>query len=173
MNEASLIQLAQRGSQDAFTEIFNRYRQPLYYFILRRVHNETDAEDLVMESFERAFSSIKYFIPLVKLKTWLFKIAKNRIIDFVRTKKITPYMTELDYNIKDSFTPERICIYNQEYKIIQDGIGTIKSDTSRKVMIMYCQGYKMREIASELHISMDRVRNYIHNNKLKLKKLVA
>ena len=173
MNEAYLIQSAQRGSQDAFTEIFNRYRNPLYYFILRRVHNETDAEDLTMESFERAFASIKYFIPLVKLNTWLYKIAQNRIIDYVREKQRTPQMTEPDSAIKENMTPERICIYNQEYKILQDGITTIKNDASRKVMIMYCQGYKMREIALELHISMDRVRNYIHNNKLKLKKLIA
>ena len=173
MNEAYLIQLAQRGNQDAFTEIFNRYRNPLFYFILRRVHNETDAEDIVMESFERAFASIKYFIPLVKLNTWLHEIAKNRIIDFIRAKKITPPMTELDYSIGDTHTPERICIYNQEYGIVQEGIGTLKNDVHRKVMLMYCQGWKMKEIASELKMPIGSVVNYIHRSKNKLKKLVA
>jgi RNA polymerase sigma-70 factor (ECF subfamily) len=173
MNEAYLIQSAQRGSQDAFTEIFNRYRNPLYYFILRRVHNETDAEDLTMESFERAFASIKYFIPLVKLNTWLYKIAQNRIIDYVREKQRTPQMTELDYTIKDTYTPERICIYNQEFKIVQEGIRTLKNEVHRKLMIMYCQGWKMREIAAELEIPLGTVQNYIHRTKNKLKKLVA
>lgn len=173
MNEAYLIQLAQRGNQDAFTEIFNRYRQPLYYFILRRVRNETDAEDLVMESFERAFSSIKYFIPLVKLNTWLHEIAKNRIIDFLRTKKVTPQMVEPDYNVRDTRTPERICIYNQEFEMIHEGIRAFKNDRHRKIMILYCQGWKMRDIASELNMPMGTVQNYIHKNKLKLRRFVA
>lgn len=173
MNEASLIQLAQRGSQDAFTEIFNRYRQRLYYFILRRVHNETDAEDLVMESFERAFAGIKYFVPLVKLNTWLQKIAKNRIIDYIREKKRTPQMTEPDYTVRDNHTPDRICIYNQEYGIVQDGIRAFKNDTHKKVMILYCMGWKMRDIASEFNMPLGTVVNYIHLSKKKLKKLVA
>ncbi len=173
MNEAYLIQLAQRGNQDAFTEIFNRYRNPLFYFILRRVHNETDAEDIVMESFERAFASIKYFIPLVKLNTWLHEIAKNRIIDFVREKKRIPQLSEYDLTFADTRTPERICIYNQEFEIIQEGIRTLRNDTHRKVMAMYCEGWKMREIASELIMPLGTVKNYIHRSKNKLKQLVA
>ena len=173
MNEAYLIQLAQRGNQDAFTEIFNRYRNPLFYFILRRVHNETDAEDIVMESFERAFASIKYFIPLVKLSTWLHEIAKNRIIDFVRKKKRIPQLSEYDLTFADTRTPERICIYNQEFEIIQEGIRGLRNDTHRKVMAMYCEGHKMREIASELKMPMGTVKNYIHRSKNKLKQLVA
>jgi RNA polymerase sigma-70 factor (ECF subfamily) len=173
MNESYLIQLAQRGNQVAFTEIFNRYRQPLYYFILRRVRNETDAEDLVMESFERAFSSIKYFIPLVKLNTWLHEIAKNRIIDYIREKKRTPLLTEPDYTVKDTHTPDRICICNQEFSIIQEGIRGLRNDVHRKLMIMYCQGWKMRDIALELKMPMGTVQNYIHKNKLKLRRLVA
>ena len=173
MNEAYLIQHAQRGNQDAFTEIFNRYRNPLFYFILRRVHNETDAEDIVMESFERAFASIKYFIPLVKLSTWLHEIAKNRIIDYVRAKKISPQLSEYDLTFADTRTPERICIYNQEFEIIQDGIRGLRNEVHRKLMIMYCQGWKMREIAAELKMPMGTVQTYIHRSKLKLRRLVA
>ena len=173
MTEADLIRAVQRGDEKAFTEIFNLYKLPLYYFILRRIRNETDAEDLVMETFERAFASIKYFVPLVKLSTWLHEIAKNRIIDFVRTKKITPPMTELDYTIKDTYTPERICIYNQEFEIIQEGIRTLRNDTHRKVMAMYCEGWKMREMAAELKMPMGTVQTDIHRSKNKLKKLVA
>ena len=173
MTEADLIRLAKQGDEKAFAEIFNLYKLPLYYFILRRVRNETDTEDLVMESFERAFASVVYFVPLVKLSTWLHEIAKNRIIDFVRTKKITPPMTELDYTIKDTYTPERICIYNQEFKIVQEGIRTLQNEVHKKLMIMYCQGWKMREMAAELKMPIGTVQNYIHRSKLKLRRLVA
>lgn len=173
MTEADLIRAVQRGEEKAFTEMFNTYKLPVYYFILRRVRNETDSEDLTMETFERAFASIKYFIPLVKLSTWLHEIAKNRIIDFVREKKRTPQMTEPDYNVKDTHTPERICICNQEFEIIQEGIRTLRNEVHKKLMIMYCQGWKMREIAEEMRMPMGTVQNYIHRSKLKLRRLVA
>ena len=173
MTEADLIRAVQRGDERAFTEMFNTYKLPIYYFILRRIRNETDAEDLVMETFERAFASIKYFVPLAKLNTWLHEIAKNRIIDFVREKKRSPQLSEYDLTFADTRTPERICIYNQEFEIIQECIRTLGNDTHRKVMAMYCEGWKMREIASELKMPMGTVQTYIHRSKNKLKKLVA
>ncbi len=173
MTEADLIRAVQRGDERAFTEMFNTYKLPIYYFILRRIRNETDAEDLVMETFERAFASIKYFVPLVKLNTWLHEIAKNRIIDFVREKKRIPQLSEYDLTFADTRTPERICIYNQEFEIVQEGIRTLKNEVHKKLMIMYCQGYKMREIALEMRMPMGTVQNYIHRSKLKLRRLVA
>ena len=173
MTEADLIRMAKGGDEKAFTEIFNLYKMSVYYFILRRIHNETDTEDLTMETFERAFASIKYFVPLVKLNTWLHEIAKNRIIDFVREKKRSPQLSEYDLTFADTRTPERICIYNQEFEIIQEGIRTLRNEVHKKLMIMYCQGWKMREIASELIMPLGTVQNYIHRSKNKLKQLVA
>jgi RNA polymerase sigma-70 factor (ECF subfamily) len=173
MTEADLIRAAKQGDEKAFTEIFNLYKLPLYYFILRRIRNETDAEDLTMETFERAFASIVYFVPLVKLSTWLHEIAKNRTIDFMREKKRTPPMTEPDFNVKDTHTPDRICICSDEFTIIQEGIRTLKNDVHKKLMIMYCEGWKMREMAAELKMPMGTVQNYIHRSKLKLRRLVA
>lgn len=173
MTEADLILSAKQGNEKAFTEIFESYRIPVYFFILRRIHNETDTEDLLMETFERAFAGINHFVPLVKFRTWLIKIAKNRIADYYREKKRTPQMTEPDYTVRDNHTPDRICIYNQEFGIIQEGIRTLRNDTHRKVMTMYCQGWKMKEIALELKIPIGSVVNYIHRSKHKLKLLVA
>lgn len=173
MTEADLIRMAKGGDEKAFTEIFNLYKMSVYYFILRRIHNETDTEDLTMETFERAFASIKYFIPLVKLSTWLHEIAKNRVTDYIREKKRTPQMTEPDTTVKENMTPDRICICNQEFSIIQDGIRGLRNEVHRKLMIMYCQGYKMREMAAELKMPLGTVKNYIHRSKNKLKQLVA
>lgn len=173
MNESDLIRLAKQGNEKAFTTIFNVYKPPLYNFILRMIRNETDAEDLTMESFERAFASIIYFVPIFKLKTWLFKIAKNRTIDYIRERRISPQMCEYDHTISDNLTPERQCIYNQELRIIQEGIRGLQNDKHKKVMIMYCQGWKMKEIALELKIPIGTVVGYVHRSKGKLKELVA
>ena len=126
-----------------------------------------------METFERAFAGIKHFIPLVKLHTWLCEIAKNRIIDYVRGKKIIPQMTELDTTVKENLTPERICIYHQEVRMLQDGIRTLRNPFHRAAMELYTEGWKMREIASELGIPLGTVQGNIHRSKRKLRRLVA
>ena len=173
MSEADLIRAAKQGDEQAFSEIFETYKIPIYYFILRRIRNETDTEDLLMETFERAFAGIKHFIPLVKLRTWLTEIAKNRITDYFRDKKRTPEMTEPDATVKENLTPDRICICNQEFRIIQEGIRTLRNPFHRAVMELYIEGWKMREIASELGIPLGTVQGNIHRSKRKLKKLVA
>lgn len=173
MSEADLIRLAKQGDERAFREIFETHKIPIYYFILRRIHNETDTEDLLMETFERAFAGINHFVPLVKLRTWLTEIAKNRITDYFRDKKRMPEMTEPDSTVKENLTPERICICNQEVTIIQDGIRTLRNPFHRAVMELYIEGWKMREIASELGIPLGTVQGTIHRSKRKLKKLVA
>ena len=173
MSEADLIRAAKQGDEQAFSEIFETYKIPIYYFILRRIRNETDTEDLLMETFERAFAGIKHFIPLVKLRTWLTEIAKNRITDYFRDKKRTPEMTEPDATVKENLTPDRICICNQEFRIIQEGIRTLRNPFHRAVMELYAEGWKMREIASELGIPLGTVQGNIHRSKRKLKKLVA
>lgn len=173
MTEADLIRLAKQGDERAFSEIFETHKIPVYYFILRRIRNETDTEDLLMETFERAFAGIKHFIPLVKLRTWLIKIAKNRIADYYREKKRTPQMTEPDLAVKENLTPEKICICHQEFRIIQDGIGRLRNPFHKAVMELYIEGWKMREIASELGIPLGTVQGTIHRSKRKLKKLVA
>lgn len=173
MSEADLIRLAKQGDERAFREIFETYKIPVYYFILRRIRNETDTEDLLIETFERAFAGIKHFIPLVKLRTWLTEIAKNRITDYFRDKKRTPEMTEPDSTVKEILTPERICICNQEVRIIQDGIRTLRNPFHRAVMELYIEGWKMREIASELGIPLGTVQGNIHRSKRKLRRLVA
>lgn len=173
MTEADLILSAKQGNEKAFTEIFESYRIPVYFFILRRIHNETDTEDLLMETFERAFAGINHFVPLVKFRTWLIKIAKNRIADYYREKKRTPQMTEPDLAVKENLTPEKICICHQEFRIIQDGIGTLRKSSHKAMMELYIEGWKVREIASKLGIPLGTVQGTIHRSKRKLKKLVA
>jgi len=173
VSEADLIRAAKQGDEQAFSEIFETYKIPIYYFILRRIRNETDTEDLLMEIFERAFAGINHFVPLVKFRTWLIKIAKNRIADYYREKKRTPQMTEPDLAVKENLTPERICICHKEFMIIRDGIGTLKKPSHRVMMELYIEGWKVREIASELGIPLGTVQGTIHRSKRKLKRLVG
>ena len=65
----------------------NRYRDSLYYLLLKMVHNQEDAEDLTFEAFSKAFKNLEKYDPQFSFSTWLFKIAVNNAIDFIRKKK--------------------------------------------------------------------------------------
>ena len=83
-----LLELAKKGNQAAFTELMHRYRDSIYYMMFKMVKNEDDADDLTIEAFGKAFSRLEQYSPGFAFSTWLFKIASNNCIDFIRKKKI-------------------------------------------------------------------------------------
>ena len=82
-----LVQRATEGDQRAYAELMGRYRDAIYYMLLKMVNNASDAEDLTIEAFGKAFKNITQYAPNYAFSTWLFKIATNNCIDFIRKKK--------------------------------------------------------------------------------------
>src|SRR6187402_2674993 len=76
------------GDEKAFAELMSRYKKPVYHMILKMVRNVDDAEDLTIEAFAKAFKNIRKFNPEFTFSTWLFRIATNNCIDFIRKKKL-------------------------------------------------------------------------------------
>lgn len=82
-----IVRNAIAGDEKAYGELFKRYKDSVYFMILKMVNNRTDAEDLMFEAFEKAFASLNYYSPQFAFSTWLFKIASNNTIDFIRKKR--------------------------------------------------------------------------------------
>ncbi len=82
-----LVELAKEGDQNAFAELMKRYNRSLYHVILKMVRNVDDAEDLTIEAFAKAFKNLERFKQDYTFSTWLFRIATNNCIDFIRKKK--------------------------------------------------------------------------------------
>ena len=82
-----IVRNAIAGDEKAYGELFKRYKDSVYFMILKMVNNRTDAEDLMFEAFEKAFASLNYYSPQFAFSTWLFKIASNNTIDFIRKRK--------------------------------------------------------------------------------------
>lgn len=72
-----IVRNAIAGDEKAYGELFKRYKDSVYFMILKMVNNRTDAEDLMFEAFEKAFASLNYYSPQFAFSTWLFKIASN------------------------------------------------------------------------------------------------
>src|SRR3990167_3184014 len=73
--------------QKAYAELMERYHDSVYFMLLKMVNNKDDADDLTIEAFGKAFNRLHQYAPDYAFSTWLFKIATNNCIDFVRKKK--------------------------------------------------------------------------------------
>jgi RNA polymerase sigma-70 factor (ECF subfamily) len=102
------IEKAKKGDQVAFTYLLDSYWNEVYGFMLKRTENETDAEDITIETFSKAFDKITTYNPEYQFNTWLIAIAKNVHIDLLRKKKSSLFVEITDdedqqaYNIADS-----------------------------------------------------------------------
>lgn len=94
-----IVRNAIAGDEKAYGELFKRYKDSVYFMILKMVNNRTDAEDLMFEAFEKAFASLNYYSPQFAFSTWLFKIASNNTIDFIRKRKAQTVSLDVEISI--------------------------------------------------------------------------
>ena len=84
IQDFKLVQQAICGDQKAYAELLGRYRDAIYFMLLKMVNNKIDAEDLTIEAFGKAFRNLNQYSPNFAFSTWLFKIASNNCIDVLR-----------------------------------------------------------------------------------------
>ncbi len=136
-HDLSLVEAAIEGKQSAYAELMDRYRESIYYMMLKMVKNQDDADDLTIEAFGKAFNRLEQYSPSFAFSTWLFKIASNNCIDFIRKKRIK--ITSMDtgritddgdvifFDAKSTtLDPEEIIIQNQKIKLMRDLVSKLK-----------------------------------------------
>ena len=101
-NEKELIDNALKGDQKAYANLMGHYKKSLKSYIGCIVHDRNDAEDLMVESFEKAFRKLDTYSPEFAFSTWLYRIAFNRSMDFLRKKKIEK--TDLNNHLNEPST---------------------------------------------------------------------
>jgi len=162
-----LVKLAQQGQQKAFAELMDRYRDILYFMLLKMVNNSTDAEDLTIEAFSKAFRNLEQYVPNFAFSTWLFRIATNNCIDFLRKKQSVSlkafYSQEMaDYanvTIKsEQPDPEEHFINNQKIKYMRDIVAQLKPRYRVLVELRYFEELSYEEIAEKLEMPLGTVK---------------
>ncbi len=86
-DQALLHEAREKGSQQAWASLMKLYRDTIFFMLLKITGNPEDAEDLCIETFGKAFTHIDQYNEKYAFSTWLFKIASNHGIDFIRKKK--------------------------------------------------------------------------------------
>jgi len=173
-NDLVLVEMAKKGNEKAFSSLLNRYRDSIYYMLLKMVNNTSDAEDLTIEAFGKAFRNLDSFTPEFAFSTWLFKIATNNCIDFIRKKQITPApmdqlqddLNALTVNIQSDLPdPEEALINDQKIAVLRGIVNQLKPRYRRLIELRYYKEYSYEEIASEMNLPIGTVKAQLYRAK--------
>lgn len=165
-----LVKRAVDGDQKAFAELMERYRDAIFFMLLKMVNNRDDADDLTIEAFGKAFNRIEQYQPSYAFSTWLFKIASNNCIDFLRKEK-KKRMVSLDNSISgedgDEMTfevrdvepdPEETLMKGQKAEKMREVVDKLKPRYRELVILRYFKEYSYEEIADELDLPLGTVK---------------
>ncbi len=162
-----LVLKARKGDQQAYADLMGRYRDSVYFMLLKMVNNPSDAEDLMIEAFGKAFKSIDQYTPSFAFSTWLFKIATNNCIDFIRRKRAS--LISIDQSNDDQDTqsitiqsdtpdPEEYMINEQKIILLRDVVSKLKPRYRTLVELRYFKEYSYEEISEELDVPLGTVK---------------
>ncbi len=158
-----------QGDQKAYAELMDNYRDSLYFMLLKMTNNPHDAEDLTIEAFGKAFKKLHQYTPDYAFSTWLFKIASNNCIDFIRKKK--KYTFSIDQNFDDeegsemasripsqTLDPEGEMVKKQKIKLMHEVVDKLKPHYRTLIELRYFKEFSYDEIAQELNLPLGTVK---------------
>jgi len=179
--DLKVIDRALHGDSRAYTELLNRYRDSVYYVILRMVNNPSDAEDLTIEAFGKAFHNLAKYVPSHAFSTWLFRIATNNCIDFMRRKSQSPRPfnqeegeeDEVEATVaSDMIAPDELMINRETAASLNRIVKTLKPRYRRLIELRYFEDYSYEEIASELSLPIGTVKARLFRAKVLILNMV-
>ncbi|HPA86368.1 MAG TPA: sigma-70 family RNA polymerase sigma factor [Bacteroidales bacterium] len=173
-NDLVLVEMAKNGNEKAFSMLLNRYRDSIYFMLIKMVNNASDAEDLTIEAFGKAFRNLDTFTPDFAFSTWLFKIASNNCIDFIRKKQLTPApldqiqdnLDDLTVNIQSDLPdPEEALINDQKIAVLRSIVNQLEPRYRSLIELRYYKEYSYEEIAAELKLPIGTVKAQLYRAK--------
>ena len=164
-----LIQLAlKKGDQKAYAELMGRYKDTIFFMLLKMVKDRDDADDLTIEAFGKAFRNLGQYTPDFAFSTWLFKIATNNCIDFIRRRKEAVSLDRTYENAdgdemtfeprSDVLNPEEKAIKKQKIQMMQSVVEKLQPRYRMLVELRYFQEKSYEEIAAELDLPIGTVK---------------
>jgi len=167
-NDFHLVVRARGGDQKAYADLMQRYKDSIYFMVLKMVNNREDAMDLTVETFAKAFEKLDKYQPDFAFSTWLFRVATNNCIDFIRKKKLNTMsihgMTNEDGEEKqleikaDILNPEETSIKKQQTQALRLLIESLPSRYRNLITLRYFDELSYEEIAVQLDLPLGTVK---------------
>jgi RNA polymerase sigma-70 factor (ECF subfamily) len=187
VSDQQIVVYAQQGREDAYRELIGRYERPVFSLIFRMVRDKETAEDLAQETFIKVLNNIDRYLPEFKFSSWLFKIANNITIDFLRRRQIDTISIE---GAPDAVTAESkrataIALASggesplQELESkelgeqIERAIGKLRPEYRACILLRHVEDYSYDEIAEIVKLPLGTVKTYIHRARAELREHLA
>jgi len=174
LEDFKLIDAAVSGlDEQAYADLMKRYKKPVYHMILKMVRNVDDAEDLTIEAFAKAFKNLHKFKKDFTFSTWLFRIATNNTIDFIRKKRLDTMSLNTSFkddngesvniDVQDrNLNPQEEAIKTQKINLVRMFVNKLPAKYQRLVKLRYFDELSYDEIAQELDAPLGTVKAQLH-----------
>ena len=169
--DAHLITQALKGDQAAFKRLRQKYHDAIFNLIYRIVRDKEEVEDLTQEAFIKAFTSLPSFNEEYAFSTWLYKIATNNSIDYIRRKKLQTFSIDKPIESKDSDYSfelpdssrgaDQEMISSQRKKMIEEAINSLPAKYRQVILLRHVEEKDYQEIAGILHLPLGTVKAHI------------
>jgi len=177
-----LVEAALTGEEKAFAKLMSRYKDAIYFMLLKMVNNKNDAEDLTIEAFGKAFKNLHQYSPNYAFSTWLFKIATNNCIDFLRKRRGVYVSIENNQENGDNDSPiklrstepnpEEKLIRIQKAILMRRIVHRLKPRYRILVELRYFREFSYEEIAKELNLPLGTVKAQLFRAREMLFKMI-
>jgi len=169
--EEYLVNQAAAGDERAYGKLVQAYQARLYNFVRSMVISPEIAEDITQEAFVKAFFNLSKLKEPGRFKSWLFRIANNSTLDYLRRKRLP--LAEVDDNVRESYVddrnPQDKVVAEVRSKHIRQALGKLKEDQRSILVMCDLQGLSYQEIAEILNIPFGTVQSRIFYARKKLK----
>ncbi len=168
-DDYQLVLAAIDGNQKAYETLMNRYRHSVYHAMFKMVNNRDDADDLTIEAFGKAFNKLPSYAPNYAFSTWLFRIAINNCIDYIRKKRLKTY--SIDETIKSdsdcsfsqnisNYEPdaEHIMMHEQKIAHVRQLVEKLNVKYRSMIELRYYEELSYEEIAQEMNLPLGTVK---------------
>lgn len=162
--------------QQAYAMLMKRYKKAVYFMILKMIRDADDAEDLTMEAFAKAFKNLHKFKKDYTFSTWLFRIATNNTIDFIRKKKLKTMSLNttmsddggnpVNIDVEDDDNnPQDEYIRSQRIEMVRIFVDKLPAKYRKLVQLRYFDELSYEEIAQELEKPLGTVKAQLHRSR--------
>ena len=176
--ESRIVQKVIKGDVNAFEKLVIEYEKSVYNIALRMTGNSEDASDMTQEAFIKAYNSLQSFRGDSKFSVWLYRIATNVCLDFLRSKSRKPTVSlsvednegeEVQLDVADeSQSPELLLDRQMTRESVRRGLDTLSPEYRQILLLREIQGLSYDEISQALGLEVGTVKSRIFRARKKL-----
>ncbi|MBN2030521.1 sigma-70 family RNA polymerase sigma factor [bacterium] len=161
-----------KPSQEAFNVIWMKYYKPLLYFIQNMIRHH--AEDLLQEIMMKVYQNLDRFKPWYSFNTWIYTIARNHCINYLKKRKLDLHPVEKWETIENihahSHNPEHQLLNQELHQHIDVALQSLDCDLRQIAFLRFYEGMKCRDIAQIMEIPTGTVKSRLHHIRQTIKK---